>query len=375
MLSTLPDAQIHLPGAGEPSLRWGVVGPGWITGEFVRAVHAHSAQRVVAVGSRSPERARAFADAHRLDRAHGSVEALVTDPGIDVVYIATPHSEHAAIGLAAIAAGKHVLIEKPITVTAAEARELSAAAQSAGVIVMEAMWTRYLPQTSVLRDLVANGDLGDVRSASADHGQRIVRPADHRMYDPALGGGALLDLGVYPAQFLQMVLGAPTSIEARGTVTGTGVDANAVVVSTHAGGAVSTLYTSMLERTPTTATIAGTSAFVQVEGPFYNPTSFTVHGAAHGSPTVRWQDPTMLRGFAALSYEATALARYSGEGRTESPVHTHAETIAVMEMLEAARVQVLAAGVAAPAQDLADAPPAHGETRPAATAAIVGSAR
>ncbi|AXK46493.1 Gfo/Idh/MocA family protein [Brachybacterium saurashtrense] len=370
MLTTLPAARIHHPHDGEPSLRWGVVGPGWIAGEFVRAVHAHSAQRVVAVGSRDLGRARAFADAHGIDRAHGEVEALLADPEVDVVYIATPHSEHAAIGLAAIALGKHVLIEKPITVSAAEARELSAAARAAGVLVMEAMWTRYLPQTSVLRSLLDSGELGDVRSASADHGQRIIRPAEHRMYDPELGGGALLDLGVYPAQFLQMVLGAPTALEVRGTVTATGVDANAAVVSTHADGAVSTLYTSLLERTPTTATIAGTEAFVHLDGPFYNPTSFTVESAAHGAPSVRWQDPTMLRGFAALSYEATALARYAGEGRVESPEHTHEETIAVMEMLETARTQVLAAGVLAPPQDLASAPPARGER-----AATAGASR
>jgi predicted dehydrogenase len=346
-----------------------VVGPGWIAGEFVRAVRAHSAQRVVAVGSRDLGRARAFADAHGIERAHGSTEAVLADPEVDVVYIATPHSEHAALGLAAIAHGKHVLIEKPITVTAAEARELAAAAQSAGVLVMEAMWSRYLPQTSVLRALVERGDLGDVRTVVADHSQQIIRPADHRMYAPELGGGALLDLGVYPAQLITMVLGAPTALTASGTVTATGVDASAAVVSTHARGAVSVLTTSMLERTPTTATISGTEAFVHVEGSFYNPGAFTLTGAAHGSPSVRWTDPTMLRGFAALSYEATALARFVAEGRTESPVHTHAETIAVMEMLEAAREQVLAAGVAAPALDLAAASPALGESSAAAAGA------
>ena len=361
MLTALPDPTLYLPGSGEPSLRWGIVGPGWIAAEFARSLPAHTAQRPVAGGSRSVDRARAFAAEHGADQAVGSVDALVTHPEVDVVYVATPHSGHAEIALAAIAAGKHVLIEKPITVTAAEARTLADASRRAGVLVMEAMWSRYLPQTSVLRALVEGGDLGDVRSVAADHSQQIIRPADHRMYAPELGGGALLDLGVYPAQLITMVLGAPTSVHASGSVTATGVDASAAVTATHAGGTFSQLYTSMLERTPTTATIAGTAAFVHVESMFYNPTSFTVTGAAHGSPSVRWTDPTMLRGFAALSYEATALARFVGEGRTESPVHTHAETIAVMDMLETARSQVLAEADPAPPLDPAAASPAHGE--------------
>lgn len=366
MLTALPDPTLYLPQTGEPSLRWGIVGPGWIAGEFATSLRAHSAQRLVAVGSRSLDHARAFASRFGVEHAVGSVEALVTHPEVDVVYVATPHSGHAAIATAAIAAGKHVLIEKPITITAAEARQIFAAAQSAGVLVMEAMWSRYLPQASVLKALVDGGDLGVVRSVTADHSQQIIRPADHRMNDPEQGGGALLDLGVYPAQFITMALGAPTSIEARGTVTATGVDASAAVISTHARGAVSQVYTSMLERTPTTATISGTSAFVHVDGPFYNPSAFTVTAAAHGSPSVRWTDPTMLRGFAALSYEATALARFAGEGRSESPVHTHAETVSVMELLENARDQVLAAGVPAPPQDLSAATPALGES-PAGT--------
>ncbi|UQN28771.1 Gfo/Idh/MocA family protein [Brachybacterium kimchii] len=361
MLTALPDPTIYLPGTGEPSLRWGIVGPGWIAGEFATSLSAHSAQRLVAVGSRSRDNAQAFAARYGIEHAVGSVEALVTHPEVDVVYVATPHSEHASIALAAIAAGKHVLIEKPITVTAREAREIFTAAETAGVLAMEAMWSRYLPQTSVLKALVEGGDLGDVRHVVADHGQQIIRPASHRMNDPEQGGGALLDLGVYPAQFITMVLGAPTSIEVRGSVTATGVDASAAVVSTHADGAVSQLYTSMLERTPTTATISGTRAFVEVDGPFYNPSTFTITAAAHGSPSVRWVDPTMLRGFAALSYEATALARFAGQGRNESPVHTHAETISIMELLETAREQVLTAAVPAPPQDLSAATPALGE--------------
>ena len=143
MLPThLPTPELFLPESGEPALRWGIVGPGWIAGEFTTALHAHSAQRVVAVGSRSQERAEAFAAAHGIEHAVGSVEALVAHPLVDVVYIAAPQSEHEALGLQAIAAGKHVLIEKPIATSAAEARNLVEAGRAAGVLVMEAMWSR-----------------------------------------------------------------------------------------------------------------------------------------------------------------------------------------------------------------------------------------
>src|SRR5919112_2445733 len=199
--SHLPEPELYRPGTGEPSLRWGMVGAGWIAGEFAKAVRTHTAQRIVAVASRSPERASSFAATHGIELALGSTEQLVTHPGVDVVYVATPQSEHLATGRAAIAAGKHVLIEKPITVTSAEARTLAEEARAAGVLVMEAMWTRYLPQTSVIRQLLADGVLGDVRAVLADHGQAIAADPQHRLYRPELGGGALLDLGVYPVQF------------------------------------------------------------------------------------------------------------------------------------------------------------------------------
>src|SRR4051812_47691344 len=204
--SHLPEPELYRPGTGEPALRWGVVGAGWIAGEFAKAVRTHTAQRIVAVSSRSLERASSFAATQGIEFALGSTEQLVTHPGVDVVYVATPQSEHLAVGLAAIAAGKHVLIEKPITVSAAEARTLVRAARAAGVLVMEAMWSRYLPQASLTRRLLADGVLGEIRPVLADHGQAIPADPQHRLHRPELGGGALLDLGIYPVQFSSMVL-------------------------------------------------------------------------------------------------------------------------------------------------------------------------
>ncbi|WP_330288716.1 Gfo/Idh/MocA family protein [Streptomyces sp. NBC_00576] len=341
--SRLPEPHLYLPGTGEPSLRWGIVGPGWIAGEFAKAVRNHTAQQIVAVASRSLDRASAFAATHGIGLALGSTEQLVTHPDVDVVYVATPQSEHLTVGLAAIAGGKHVLIEKPFTVSAAEARTLADAARAAGVLVMEAMWSRYLPHTSVIRRLLADGALGEIRTVFADHGQAITADPEHRLYRPELGGGALLDLGIYPVQFASMVLGAPTRVTAVGGMTKTGVDAHSTLVLTHERDAQATLHTSILARTPMTAVIAGSEATLSIDGIFYAPTSFTLSSAGDPfGPELTWSDPTGLKLFDGLSWEATALARFVGEGRTESPVHTLDETISILATIDEARAQIAA---------------------------------
>ncbi|MEG3615363.1 Gfo/Idh/MocA family oxidoreductase [Isoptericola haloaureus] len=339
----LPAPELYLPGTGEPSLGWGIVGPGWIAGEFATALRQHTAQRVVAVASRSAERAAAFAATHGIEHALGSTEQLLDRPDVDVVYIATPQSEHLALGLAAIAAGKHVLVEKPVALSAAEARTLADAARSAGVLLMEALWSRYLPQASVLRRLLADGVLGDVRAVLADHGQAITPDPGHRLYRPELGGGALLDLGIYPVQLASMVFGTPRGVTASGGMTATGVDAYSTVVLDQGQGAQATLYSSILTRTPMTAVVAGSEATITLDGPFYVPTSFTLSSADHAGPTLTWEDPTDLRLFDGLSWEATALAQFVGDGRTESPVHTLDETVSILATIDAARAQLAAA--------------------------------
>lgn len=344
----LPQPELFLPGGDEPSLRWGIVGPGWIAGAFADALHAHTAQRVVAVGSRSQERADAFAAAHGIAHPVGSVDALLGHPLVDVVYVATPPSDHEAIGLRAIAAGKHVLIEKPIATSAAEVERLVVAADAAGVLVMEAMWSRYLPQASVLRRLLADGVLGEVRSVTADHGQAIPADPAHRLHRPEKGGGALLDLGIYPLQFASQALGAPERVTALGGLTRAGVDAYATLVLDHPGDAQAVVTTSIVAKTHTTASIAGSEATVTFGAPFYNPTTFRLASADHFAAPVDWSDPTPLRGFDALSWQATAFAGYASEGRRESPVHTHAELVSIYRTADEARRQLGVAPVAEP---------------------------
>jgi predicted dehydrogenase len=333
--SALPTSRIPEP-ATAPPLRWGILAPGGIAGSFVTALAAHTRQQVVAVGSRSAERAAAFAARHGIERAHGSYAALVADPGVDVVYVASPHSEHHDHALAAIAAGKHVLVEKSFTRNASEAGQVIDAARSAGVLAMEAMWARYLPQFDVIRQLLAGGVLGQVATVLADHGQYFDLNPVHRLFNPDLAGGAMLDLGIYPVSFASFALGTPETVTAIGSLTETGVDAQVSILLT-VGAAQATLNASLLAKTPTTASISGTSARVELSGSFYAPGILTLT-AVNGTRLVR--DPDPISGGGGLSYEAAELARCVAAGMTESPLLPLDETLSIMRTMDEVRRQV-----------------------------------
>ena len=336
--STLPEPR-HPDPEDAPGLRWGVLGPGGIAADFTDALHRHTRQRVVAAGSRSAERSAAFAAAHGVDRSYGSYEALVGDPEVDVVYIATPHSEHLAHALLAIAAGKHVLIEKPMAMTADQARRIVAAAREAGVFAMEAMWTRYLPQTDIARQLLEQGALGDVRVVTADFGGRVPYDPSSRLWDPALAGGALLDLGVYTVSWASFALGAPAGIIATGTLAATGVDEQVALVLSSADGGQALLSTSLLAGTPSLGTINGSEGRIETDSPFWGPSGLKVFGP-DGTLAAHWRDPYGRPHREGMSYEAAALARYVAEGRTESPLHPLAEAVDTLATIDEARRQV-----------------------------------
>lgn len=334
MNTTFPVPVIYSPGQGEPALRWGVLAPGKIASNFVSAVFAHTQQRIVAAGSRSLKRAEEFCARTGVERAYGSYEQLVSDPNIDVVYVAAPQSEHLTLGLLALSAGKHVVIEKPLATSAAEARQLVRAAQDGGVFLMEAMWSRYFPQASVIRQLLDDGLLGEVHTVFADFSMAAPRNDSHRLYRRDLGGGALLDLGIYPVQFASMVLGPPDSVTALGALTHTGVDAASTSILQYQSGARSTLITSILERTPSRAYAAGSAARIELEGPFHMPGGLTLGVNDFSIAPERWEDPTGITGFGGLSWEATAAARFIGEGRIESPVHNHEEIVGILGTID-----------------------------------------
>ncbi|MGE6761074.1 Gfo/Idh/MocA family protein [Corallococcus interemptor] len=343
--STLPSVEA-LPLRGGPTLRWGVIAPGRIAGGFVWALHRHTGQRVHAVASRDPERAHRFASQYGIPHVHASYEQLVADPNVDIVYVASPHSLHKHQALLAIAAGKHVLVEKPLALDAAEARDIERAARAAGVFAMEALWSRFLPQTLVIERLLHDGVLGDVRLVMADFGGRFDFDPEGRVFNPALGGGALLDIGIYPIWLAHFVLGPRAHVHATGSLPQTGVDGQAALVLTYPTGAQALLHTTLFAETPQEAVIAGTHARLQLESRFFTPTRFTLK-AARSDQQLHWSDPSGIHGSEGLAWQAAAVAWHIAEGRTESPLHPLQHSIALLETIGAARAQLGVSGCAA----------------------------
>lgn len=333
-LAHLPTPRTPDPAAAPP-LRWGILSTGGIAAAMTDAIQAHTSQQVVAVGSRTSEAAEAFAARFGIDRAHGSMEELLADDAVDVVYVASPHSEHHRQALAAITAGKHVLVEKAFTRTAGQAREVVAAARAAGVTAMEAMWTRFLPHIDVLRQLLADGSLGDLSTLIADHGQYFVPDRAHRVFAPELAGGALLDLGIYPISFASMVLGTPSTITARGVKAFTGVDGQVSIV--FEGPAHAVLNTTLFAATPTTASVTGSVARVEISGPFYAPATLT---CIHRDGTRLSVDGGAITGHGGLAYEAAHVAQLVADGRTESPLLALEETVQIMTTIDEVRRQI-----------------------------------
>lgn len=317
------------------TIRWGILGPGRIAdkvvADFVHVPHA----RVVAVGSRSAERAEAFAIRHGIPRAHGSYATLIADPEVDVLYIATPHRQHRDVALAALRAGKALLVEKAFTTTLAGAEQIVELARSTGTFVMEAMWTRFQPLVVRARALLADGAIGEPRAVQADLGiERTFDPAD-RLFDLAQGGGAMLDLGVYVVSFAQMILGTPRSVIARGSLLPTGADAEAALLLDHGAGRRSTLLVSLRNATPGQARILGSKGFLDILPRFHHPTTMVLH--RHGAEPETIELAPLGSGYAHELVEVTECLR---AGRTESVVMPLADTLAVQKVLDAACEQI-----------------------------------
>ena len=338
MSTVLPTPRFTDP-RDAPILRWGILAPGEIANDFVDSLVRHTDQRVVAVGSRSLERAQDFATRHGIDRAHGSYDDLVADPEVDVIYVASPHSLHEEHALLAIAAGKHVLVEKPIAPTPAAARRIVDAARAAGVFAMEAMWTRYRPQSDVVRQAIDSGLLGELRLVTADFGGVAPLDPGSRIYDPRLAGGALLDLGVYVAAWATFVLGDDLEVSARGRLAPTGVDAHAALLLSSPTDAQALVTASVDAKTPVRSMIAGERGRLEVSSPFWDADGIAFYDA-EGTLVDEWTDTFERPARQSLCYQAAALARYVDAGLTESPLHGLDETVRVIEMLDDARRQI-----------------------------------
>ena len=318
-----------------PDVRWGIVGPGRIASLLVPDFAHVPGASVVAVASRSAERAKQFAAEHGIDRAYGSYAEMVLDEDVDVLYISTPHPQHYRIALAAINAGKAVLVEKTFTATVLGAEEVIRAARSRGVFAMEAMWTRFQPAIIAARQLVDEGAIGEVRQVQADLGvDRPYNPAD-RLFDPAQGGGALLDLGVYPVSFAHYFLGAPDSVQVVGSLAPTGVDFEAGLLLGYRDGRAASLLISLRNPTPGAARLHGTGGWLEVPPRFHHPDRIVLGRAKHQPETI--VKPRLGDGYAHELIEVTEAVR---AGRTESAIMPLDDTLAVQRTLNGACEQL-----------------------------------
>jgi predicted dehydrogenase len=317
------------------TIRWGILGTGGIAQAFTTDILGEG-MVVTAVGSRSQVTADEFAKRNGIPTAHGSYEALVADPDVDVIYVSTPHPYHLPNALLVLNAGKHALVEKPFTINAAEARELVDVANEKKLVVLEAMWTRWLPHMVRIREILKAGTLGDVRTVIADHNQRISEDPQHRINAPELGGGALLDLGIYPISFAWDVFGKPQTVQSISSPTPTGVDRQTAVLFSYSDGQQAVLHTASDTKGPNRASIIGTKGWIEIERTFYMPTSFTVF-ASDGSVIERYEHPVKNRG---MQYQAWEAERLITSGLTASDVLPTSQSIEIMEVLDQIRAQI-----------------------------------
>ena len=312
-------------------LGWGIAATGSIARTVGSVIAAHPDMHVAAVGSRDRDRAAALAADLGGGAAHGSYDALVEDPAVEAVYVATPHPQHAAVVEAALRAGKAVLCEKPLTAELAETERLLEVAAASGGFLMEAVWMRFNPLVQRLADLAADGGLGEVRSLSAAFGFRAPYDPAGRLWAPELGGGALLDLGIYTVDLAQLLLGAPAGVEAHGSLAPTGVDQESSLVLSFASGARALLAQSLVADLPGTAQVVGSRGWARL-GPSFHAATELVVETDEGRREESVDDP-----HAGYVGELEEVARCRAAGLTQSPLMPLSASLADMRVLDEAR--------------------------------------
>lgn len=351
------------------TVRWGIAGTGFVAGLFAEGLREARGARLVAVASRHKPRAEAFASRFGAPRAHGSYDDLANDRDVDVVYVATPHSEHRPHALKMLEAGKAVLCEKPFTLDAKEASEIIALARKQRVFCMEAMWTRFLPAAKELVERLRGGALGDLQSATFELGHPFEMDPEHRLFNPVLGGGALLDLGVYGVSFASWLFGSPQIVQSQVQMGPSGVDEHVTALLGHAGGRQSLILASLRTRLSNGASIAGSTGWARLHEPLYRPPAFSIESAprmslirtSHEAGRARviealgWLGRALrfVRSGVALrfdprwisrpyrgngyGYQAVEVMRCLRAGLLESPTMPLDESLSIMQALDAIR--------------------------------------
>jgi len=316
-------------------IRWGILGTGKIARALATALQDVPDAVLAGVASRSLEKAEAFAADFHASTAYGSYEELAAAGDIDLVYIATPHPQHAANALLALNAGKGVLCEKPFTMNRREAAHVVDLARSRKLFLMEAMWTRFMPALAEVKRLIAAGEIGSVHQVVADFGFTASFGPEHRVFNPELGGGALLDLGIYPLSIAASLLGPVVDVKAQADMGPTGVDVQTGFTLKHEGGGMSVCSCSFQARTPGELTVSGSRGHIRMNTMFHRARSITVSLDDGSTRTI--DTPYLGNGYV---HEVIEAQRCFREGLIESPGMTHAETLALMEVMDEVRRQI-----------------------------------
>lgn len=317
-------------------IRWAIMGAGRIARKFASDLSLVAGAELAAVGSRSKEKAAEFANSYNIPRYYGSYEELVADPGIDVIYVATPHSHHYENTLLCLNHNKAVLCEKAFAVNSAQTREMIKRARTKKIFLMEALWTRFLPHYQKLMMLLDEKVTGDVQSVLINFGFKPAEPVPPRLFDPSLAGGTILDIGIYNVFMAMTVLGRPDHIDAYMTPAGSGVDAQCAVLFRYNNGAMAQLFSSFTTDLPTEAEISGPKGRIKLTHRFY--ASESTIEFYPGRPDTRQVIPfeNESAGFG-YQHEARHVVDCLQKGLTESPVMTHQNTIELMEVLDEIR--------------------------------------
>jgi predicted dehydrogenase len=315
-------------------IRWGVIGPGAIATGFAEGMQLVDGGSITAVASRSAARAETFGDRFDIPTRYGDYESLAADPEVDVVYVATPHSRHEKDTVDFLRAGKHVLCEKPLALNARQAARMAAAARENGLFLMEAIWSRFLPAYRILTDVIGEGRIGDPLMVEADFGFRRPIDPEHRHFAPELGGGALLDLGIYPVQLCTLVLGPLSHVVADGVVGSTGVDEVVAAVLHHSAGGLGIVKAALRVSMTCTARIAGTDGVITLPAMMHCPTSLTVTTLAGSEEIDAAYEGNGLR------FEIEEVHRCLTDGRTESRTVTLDESVALATTLDTIRAEL-----------------------------------
>jgi len=316
-------------------IRWGILGAGSIARKFAEGLSVLPDAELRAVGSRSSAGAEKFGAEFQIPNRHASYADLVNDPEVDVIYVATPHSLHRENSLLCLNAGKPVLCEKPFTINAAEARDVIALAREKKLFLMEAMWTRFIPAVAKVRALIAEGAIGEVRMLQSHFGFRADPDDAGRLSAPELGGGSLLDVGVYPIAFAHMVFGgAPERIVSMAHLGRDGVDEQAAFTLGFKGGALAVCTSAISTTTPYDTYILGTTGMIKLHAPFWCSEKVTL--IPESGDETSFDRPLQGNGF---NWEAAAVMQCLRDGKLEHPLMSHDETIQIMETMDTIRAQ------------------------------------